>query len=147
MAERLASETGEPVTYLATAEAVDEDMAARIARHRSDRPAAWTTVEVGSDLAHGLADLEGTVLVECLGTWLARLPDFNADIDELVVALRKRDGHTIVVSNEVGMGVHPYTELGRQFRDALGSVNRRVADISDEVLLVVAGRALRLDRY
>lgn len=135
-----------PVTYVATADVGDdEDMAARVRRHQERRPASWTTVESGPDLPATLASLpEGPVLVESLGTWIARAPDLRVDLDALVEALRTRRGTTVVVSEEVGMGVHPETEVGRRFRDALGEANRRVADVADEVLLVVAGRTLRL---
>ncbi len=145
LAERLASERGEPVTYLATAKLVDEDMTQRVRRHKERRPADWTTAEVGTELVSALADLGGLAIVECLGTWMAQFPDFEVNTEGLVTALRSRRGDTIVVTNEVGMGVHPYTEVGRNFRDALGNLNRAVADVADEVLLVVAGRVVRLE--
>jgi adenosylcobinamide kinase / adenosylcobinamide-phosphate guanylyltransferase len=144
LAENLASKRSADVTYIATAECTDDEMIARIAAHRAQRPGSWATVEPETDLAGALRAAKGLALVECLGTWLARHHDFAADIDELLAALRSRTAPTIVVTNEVGMGVHPYTDVGRAFRDALGSLNRRVADIADEVLLVVAGRVLSL---
>lgn len=145
LAERMASEraTG-VVTYFATAEVYDPDMEQRVRVHRDRRPAEWTTVEVGADLVPALYDCEGLAVVECLGTWLSRFPDFEVDGEALVNALTSRTGDSIVVTNEVGMGVHPYTEVGRRFRDALGNLNRAVADGADEVLLVVSGRVLRL---
>ena len=144
VAERLAGRTGEPVTYVATGVATDPDMAARIAVHRSRRPDDWTTVEAGGELVAMLAPLPGTVLVDALGTWVAATPDFAVDVSGLCAALAARRGATIVVSEEVGMGVHPSTELGRRFRDALGEVNRAVAGVAHDVLLVVAGRVLHL---
>lgn len=144
--EALAAAAGPPVTYLATGTATDGDMAARIAAHRRRRPASWTTREVGGHLAGALAEVEGTVLVDALGTWLVQHADFDADVDGLCAALTARAGTTIVVSDEVGLGVHPSTELGRRFRDALGVANRAVADRADRVLLVVAGRVLDLPR-
>lgn len=146
--ERLAARVGDDVTYVATGIAEDEDFAARIARHRARRPPAWTTVEVGRDgrLAATLRMTAAPVLVDSLGTWVAGAEDFDVDLDELCAALVARAHPTIVVSDEVGMGVHPPTEVGRAFRDALGDANRRVADVADEVLLVVAGRVLALGR-
>ena len=157
LAEQLAARLPAPVTYLATTilggggsagDAVDDDMAERIARHRARRPAAWRTLEVGADppaaLADALARTSGTVLVDSLGTWLAARPDFDPDVESLIAALRRRRGDTVLVSDEVGLGVHPSTDIGRRFRDALGSANRVVAAASDRVLLVVAGRVLDL---
>jgi adenosylcobinamide kinase / adenosylcobinamide-phosphate guanylyltransferase len=144
LAERLVERSGQAVTYVATGIATDEDMAARIATHRARRPAGWQTTEAGNDLAATVAALSGSVLVDSLGTWLARLEAFEGDFVGLATTLAARPGDTIVVSDEVGLGVHPSTEVGRQFRDALGQLNRTVADAADEVLLVVAGRVVRL---
>ena len=135
-----------PVTYVATgvAETEDGDMAARIAAHRSRRPPAWTTVET-DDPAAAVRACAGTVLVDSLTTWVARAPAFAVDANGLCQALADHEGEAIVVSDEVGLGVHPSTEAGRRFRDALGLVNQTVAASADEVLLVVAGRVLRLE--
>lgn len=129
--EQLAARAGEPVTYVATGVATDADMARRIARHRERRPAHWETVEVGRDLPGALASVEGTVLVDALGTWVAGLHAFEADREALCHALVHRSGHSVVVSEEVGLGVHPSSPVGRAFRDALGDVNRAVAAIAD----------------
>ena len=146
VAEQLAAAPGEPVTYVATAlvDEADADHRARIEAHRSRRPGTWTTVEAGVDLAEVLRRLTGPVLVDSLGTWVTAHPDLAADAGALCDALLARAGDTVVVSEEVGLGVHPSSELGRRFRDALGSLNRAVADVSQEVLLVVAGRVLPL---
>ncbi|MDQ1438705.1 MAG: adenosylcobinamide kinase / adenosylcobinamide-phosphate guanylyltransferase [Acidimicrobiaceae bacterium] len=153
VAERLASTLPQPVTYVATGAPVDDEMAARIAAHKLRRPVEWSTVEVAantasaaSTLPDALRRLQGTVLVDALGTWLAGLDDFAADEADVAAALQGRDGDAVVVSDEVGLGVHPSTEVGRRFRDRLGEVNRSVADVADRVLLVVAGRTLELDR-
>ncbi len=145
IAERWAA-VAAPVTYLATGSATDTAMADRIARHRERRPADWVTVEAGADLPAALAgvDDDRTVLVDALGTWVAAHRDFDVDAGPLVDALRRRAGLTVVVSDEVGLGVHPSTEAGVRFRDVLGSVNRAVADIADRAVLVVAGRILEL---
>ncbi|MHB8438410.1 MAG: bifunctional adenosylcobinamide kinase/adenosylcobinamide-phosphate guanylyltransferase [Acidimicrobiales bacterium] len=144
VAERLALRTGCPVTYLATGTAVDEGMAARIEEHRRRRPSSWSTVECGRDLSVALAAVPGTALVDALGTWLASFEGFAADVDELCRVLSARATPAVVVSEEVGMGVHPSTEVGRHFRDCLGLANQAIAAIADDVLLVVAGRTLRL---
>ena len=148
VAEAIAAGAADVVTYVATAASPDSDdpaWAARIAAHRARRPSAWTTVEVAADLAPVLARLRGVVVVDSLGTWVASSPGFDVDAGALVEALAGRDGDTIVVSDEVGLGVHPETEVGLAFRDALGSVNRAVAAAADEAWLVVAGRRLRLE--
>jgi adenosyl cobinamide kinase/adenosyl cobinamide phosphate guanylyltransferase len=145
VAERLAAGLGDDVIYVATGTVTDEGMAERIARHRARRPAAWTTVEAGADLVGALRTVrpDGVVLVDSLGTWLAQDLD-AADAAALCAALTGRRGPTVVVSEEVGLGVHSSSDVGRRFADALGALNRSVADIADEVLLVIAGRVLPL---
>ena len=144
--ERLAAElaAGGGVTFLATATVGDDDMAVRVAAHRARRPEHWATVETGPGLVDALATAHGTVLVDALGTWVAGAPGLSVDACALCDALTARVDPTVVVSDEVGLGVHPTTEAGRRFRDALGELNAAVARVADEVLLVVAGRALRL---
>jgi adenosylcobinamide kinase/adenosylcobinamide-phosphate guanylyltransferase len=134
------------VVYVATGVVTDDDMGARIAAHKLRRPPEWETVEAGADLVVALRAIDGSrpVLVDSLGTWVALVEGFDADGLELASVLRQRAGATVVVSDEVGLGVHPETEVGRRWRDAIGDVNRAVADVADEVLLVVAGRTLRL---
>jgi adenosyl cobinamide kinase/adenosyl cobinamide phosphate guanylyltransferase len=146
VAERLVAGLPGPITYVATATAdpADPDMAARIDAHRARRPPVWRTVEAGGDLCAALAGLTATVLVDSLGTWVAACPDFDADVAALRAALAGRVGDTVLVSEEVGLGVHPSSAAGRRFRDAMGEVNQAVAAMADEVLLVVAGRILRL---
>jgi adenosyl cobinamide kinase/adenosyl cobinamide phosphate guanylyltransferase len=153
VAERLAAKLAEhrPDTYVATgttdAAGRDPDFADRIALHQKRRPAAWRTVEAGADLVGSLhhAEPTATVLVDSLGTWVAAQPDLIVDPGALLAVLTARQGPTVIVSDEVGLGVHPSTELGNRFRDVLGEVNREVADVADEVLLVIAGRVLPLD--
>lgn len=143
VAEGLAGGSPE-VTYVATGVAHDPDMAARIDAHRCRRPARWRTVEAGTDLVGAVRRSAGTVLVDSLTTWVAEADGFSVDAGGLCQALEERDGDTVVVSDEVGLGVHPSTEAGRRFRDALGLLNQAVAAAADEVLLVVAGRVLPL---
>ena len=137
---------GDDVTYVATGPAADLDpsWAVRVEGHLARRPPSWRTVEVGAELAAALRDATGDVLVDSLGTWVAAAPSFAVDVDELCDVLRARSARTVLVSDEVGLGVHPPTEIGVAFRDALGDVNRAVAAVAGEVLLVVAGRVLKL---
>ncbi len=150
VAEHLASESNAPpITFVATADARgDRDFAARIAAHRVRRPPDWDTIECGPGpaLVRLLRDREGTVLVDSLGTWLAGHHDFVVDTSALLTALADRRDPAVLVSDEVGWGVHPPTESGRRFRDALGELNHQIADAADEVVLVIAGRVLPLHR-
>ena len=141
VAERLAG-VG-PVTYVATGSA--EEMPERVAAHRARRPSTWTTVET-RDLAAALGGAPGTVLVDSLTAWVAAAEEFAVDVDGLCRALSDHAGDVVLVSDEVGLGVHPSTEVGVRFRDALGLVNQAVASVAGDVLLVVAGRALPLAR-
>jgi adenosyl cobinamide kinase/adenosyl cobinamide phosphate guanylyltransferase len=136
------------VTYVATAsvDAADADHQARVAAHQARRDPTWATVEAGVDLPALLMATDGTVLVDSLGTWVTSHADLRPDTAALGAAVRARAGDTVLVSEEVGLGVHPSSELGRRFRDALGIVNLAVAEVADEVLLVVAGRVLPLER-
>lgn len=146
VAERIAASLPPPVTYLATADPGDDaDFRLRIAAHRSRRPGAWRTLETGPDLVGALRATEGAALVDSLGSWVASTRDFAADPGALCEALVERVGATVLVSEEVGLGVHPSTRAGGLFRDALGTVNQAVAAVAGDVLLVVAGRVLRLD--
>lgn len=144
VAERLVAEAGPDVVYVATGIATDEDMAARIAAHKLRRSPAWETVE-STDLVAAIATLpDRPAIVDSLGTWVAGVEDFAVDAPALVAALQARTAPTVVVSEEVGLGVHPETPVGRAWRDALGDVNQAVAAVADTVLLVVAGRAISL---
>jgi len=154
-AERLVARWagGAPVTYLATATPDgDEVLAARVAAHRARRPVDWTTVDAGPDLAATLRSLAGPVLLDALGPWVAgsaflaspTLDGLDAAVAALVGALVERSGDTVVVSEEVGLAVHPPTAVGRRFVDAVGTLNQAVAAVADDVRLVVAGRALVL---
>ncbi len=151
VAERLAARRAGvdgPVTYLATAvvDPGDADFGARVAAHRARRPEGWRSRDVGADLVAALGSVEGVVLVDSLGTWVAAHPDLAIDGAALTAALAARTAPTVVVSEEVGSGVHPETALGRRFRDVLGTLNQQVAAVADDVVLVVAGRSLVLPR-
>ena len=95
------------------------------ARHRERRPETWTTVEEHADLPGLLTSIEGTVLVESTGTWVAAQPDLVADVEGLGAAARTRSGDTVFVAEEVGLAVHAPTEIGRRFVDAVGKCNRQ----------------------
>jgi len=144
------------VVFVATAEAGDDEMAARIARHRAERPPAWRTVEIPVALPSALTALEGeadVVIADCLNLWVANLldkrpeltdSDLSAEATQLEAVARHPRFSLILVSNEVGWGIHPETKLGRRFRDALGLVNQAAARAADEVVLMVAGCPLVL---
>lgn len=148
VAEQLAARCSGPVTYVATAlvDPTDGDHVARVAAHQARRDPAWETVEAAADLPGLLREHAGTVLVDSLGTWVTADADMAPDVAALCDALRSRAGDAVLVSEEVGLGVHPSSEAGRRFRDALGALNVAVAEVADEVLLVVAGRVLPLER-
>jgi adenosyl cobinamide kinase/adenosyl cobinamide phosphate guanylyltransferase len=142
-AERLVFRFPGPVTYVATMEVGDDpELADRVIAHQQRRPATWSTVEPGADLPGALSKLSGTALVDSLGPWVAAA--IPTDSGPLCAALAQRPGDTVMVSEEVGLGVHPSSEAGRHFRDRLGLVNQAVADVADQVVLVVAGRGLTL---
>ena len=147
---RLALERAvEPVVFIATGEAGDDEMAERIERHRRERPAQWSTVEEPVELGRALAQVPAgaTAIVDCLSLWVANVFE-SRPVEELAVeaarAAAARDGLTIAVTNEVGLGIVPDNALARAYRDALGRVNAVWADAADEAYFVVAGRALRL---
>lgn len=169
LAERLARESGKEVTYVATAlatsQAADAEMAARIAHHRERRPAEWQTVEEATALASTLRRLcapERLVLVDCLTLWLTNLlfssqrahPDTGTVELPPLLAWERSDllawldepsaGETIFVSNEVGMGIVPMGAVSRSFVDEAGRLNQDVAARCDRVLFVAAGLPLAL---
>ena len=135
--ERAAAE-GAPVTFIATGEAGDEEMAARIALHRAERPTDWTTIEEPVDVRGAIYSVPpgDTVIVDCLSLWVANGGDG--------AVLAPRAGLTIAVTNEVGLGIVPENALARAYRDDLGRVNASWVDAADEAYFVVAGRMLRL---
>ena len=144
---------GARVAFVATAEPRDAEMAGRIARHQAERPGGWRTIEEPTDLVGRLEDCAGVdhVIVDCVTVWVANLL-LRGDGEEAIVkageglaacVARSAAGITLV-SNEVGEGVHPSTEDGRRFRDALGAVNQCLAAACDRVVLMVAGLPLAI---
>jgi adenosylcobinamide kinase / adenosylcobinamide-phosphate guanylyltransferase len=152
--ERAAS--AEDVVFLATGEAGDEEMAARIERHRRERPGHWKTMEEPLALREALesVDPSSCLVVDCLTLWVANIVEAGRTDGEIEVeateaarAAAARSGATVVVTNEVGLGIVPDTPLGRRYRDVLGRVNALFAAAADEALFVVAGRALPLQSW
>ena len=138
-----------PWAYVATAEAGDEEMAARIEAHRARRSADWQTLEVPRDLGAALAVCKKMpVLIDCLTLWLSNLmlaeADIDAEVERLEKALAAAAAPVAMVANEVGSGIVPEHPLGRRFRDLQGSLNQRIAAGADRVVLVVAGLPLAL---
>ena len=143
-AEALVAALPPPWTYIATAEPRDAEMRGRIAEHRARRAAAWITVEAPLDLVSALRDAgERPALVDCLTLWLTNLMlgghDVAAATAALEAALDARGVATVLVANEVGLGIVPDNALGRAFRDAAGCLNQHLATRADRVLFMVAG--------
>src|SRR5262249_41506855 len=137
-----------PWTYVAPAEALDDEMAQRIAEHRARRSGDWRTVEAPRDLPAALAALPraAVVLVDCLTLWLSDLllagSDIDAEAAPLDPALGQMQGRVVLIANEVGFGIVPENALARRFRDLQGRLNQRIASRADQVVLVVAGLPL-----
>jgi adenosylcobinamide kinase/adenosylcobinamide-phosphate guanylyltransferase len=156
-AEQLASASGLPVTYIATAQVYDAEFGARVAHHQQRRPAHWKTVEVPHQLASALqqeAAPDRCLIVDCLTLWLAQcicpecVPPEGVDWPQqrqaLLDMLPKLPGTILLVSNEVGMGIVPLGEINRQFQDEQGRLNQAVAKLADEVMFMAAGLPLKL---
>lgn len=152
LAVRMGQAHGGAVVFVATAEPFDGDLRERVQRHRAERP-PWPTVEAPLHLAAAIAeaDPEAMVIVDCLTVWVGSLfhhypyeDQRNAEYTQLTGELSARHAPTVVVSNEVGMGVHPESDLGRRYRDEIGRLNQMVAALASTTLLMVAGKALPL---
>ncbi|GAB4110555.1 MAG: bifunctional adenosylcobinamide kinase/adenosylcobinamide-phosphate guanylyltransferase [Roseiflexaceae bacterium] len=142
-----------PVVYVATAEAGDDEMRARIARHRADRPRTWQTIEAPLQVAAALATLpqQSVVLLDCLSLLVSNLllaheatpgvPDavVAAEIQAIIATSQAQQIDLVVVTNEVGSGIVPAYPLGRSYRDLLGRANQQIAAVAGCVYLVVAG--------
>lgn len=150
LAERWARAGEAPVVVVATGEPFDEEMAARIERHRADRPDGWTVVEEPLDLAGALAGADPGVfvIIDCLTTWLGNVTfhGVTPDVDAVLAAIAARPGRTVVISNEVGWGIVPADPATREYRDTLGRLNQQFVAAADDAFLVVAGRTLKLER-
>lgn len=156
LALQRAEATGKPVSFIATAQAHDTEMADRIARHQAERPAHWVTVEAPLDLAGAIRTAPaGVVVVDCLTLWLTNWlcqpehdgfsKDFSTARAALLAALQARHADEIIlVSNETGLGIIPLGALTRRFVDEAGWLNQDIARIADEVIFVAAGLPLTL---
>lgn len=163
-AEKLAARHGGRVAYIATAQALDEEMQSRIATHRRQRPEAWQTLEIPSRVGLALAERPPqveVVLLDCLTLLVANClleasPDADhpneraaasrvqSEIDELIAAIQASPAQWIVVSNEVGLGLVPPYPLGRIYRDLLGLANQQLARQAAQVVFMIAGMPMRL---
>jgi adenosylcobinamide kinase / adenosylcobinamide-phosphate guanylyltransferase len=148
---RLAEASGKSLVYVATAQAFDDEMRERIAHHRDERGAAWTTIEEPLDLAGTItrqANADRLLLVDCLTLWLTNVVLGEHDVAVYVAALKtaiaQRAGPLVLVSNEVGLGIVPDNALARRFRDEQGRLNQIVAALADRVTLMAAGLPLQL---
>lgn len=163
-AENWAKEHGQKVLFVATAQAFDEEMQTRIANHRQSRPEHWSTLEAPLKVATAIQTFSSdydTLIVDCItllaANVLLSLPEdctqdavntaIMREIDTLLSTYQNSQAPWLIVSNEVGMGVVPTTQLGRFFRDALGKANQQIAQQADEVILMVAGLAWYLKPY
>lgn len=155
-AQSLAEETGKSVTFLATAQALDEEMSARIQRHRAERPGDWETLEIPFDIASHVQQIKSEVIILDCVTLLASnlLMKFVKDdlvdealfkiavqkeVEELIVSIHRQKQDWLIISNEVGLGLVPPYQMGRVYRDWLGWANQRLARDADKVILMVAG--------
>jgi adenosylcobinamide kinase/adenosylcobinamide-phosphate guanylyltransferase len=156
LAQEMARKEGGPVLFVATAEAGDEDMKERIEKHRRNRPADWTTLEVTTRLGQHIAQNIGkarTVIIDCVtllvnnvfqehqettdAAWLEKA--VLTEIEDLIKCIKRSDAHFIIVTNEVGLGIVPADRVSRLYRDFLGTANRRLAEAADEVIFMAAG--------
>jgi adenosylcobinamide kinase/adenosylcobinamide-phosphate guanylyltransferase len=149
-AERLIAEHQPPWIYVATAEALDDEMAERIAQHRARRDERWQSMEAPHALADAIRQAPGDrpLLLDCVTLWLSNrllaAADLEQEIATLCDVLGARSGATIVVSNEVGLGIVPENALARRFRDLSGVANQLLAARADRVEFIAAGLPLRL---
>ena len=148
-AEGQAADFEGPKTYVATAEAFDDEMRGRIAKHRQQRAGdRWTTIEAPLDPASTIRVARGFVLLECVTVWLGNLMHHERDIPSGVAglcnALTVAEGRIVLVSNEVGLSIVPENAMARRFRDEQGFANQRLAEVADEVFFVAAGLPLKL---
>ncbi|MBI1811614.1 MAG: bifunctional adenosylcobinamide kinase/adenosylcobinamide-phosphate guanylyltransferase [Nitrospirae bacterium] len=139
--------------YIATAQALDDEMRERIEKHKKERPEEWMTFEEPLNITTLIKDIQDqyeVILLDCLTLWLSNLMlnnfDTNKEIESLINALRLTPNapRMFIVSNEVGMGIVPENELSRRFRDLAGYLNRKVAEIADEAYLVTAGIPIKI---
>ena len=154
-AEKLASALGKDVVFLATAEALDKEMADRIKKHKAKRSSTWKTVEepININILNKFRNFEGAVILDCITLWLSNMihkfgkeaeKRILGDIRTLLKTAKTSKFTLIVVSNELGMGIVPENKLAREFRDIAGRCNQLIARMADEVYLMVSGIELKI---
>ncbi len=136
-------------TFIATAEAIDDEMKQRIERHREERGDHFRTIEAPVHLADAIRPLSGTtelIIIDCLTVWLGNMQVRDEsgsllaqEVDALLELLKRPPCSVVLVTNEVGMGIVPMNDMAREFRDQAGRLNQRVAEIADHVILMVSG--------
>jgi len=137
-----ARKRGGRLVFIATAEALDEEMTGRIAKHREERDSTFKTIEEPLELARAIRSAEAdAIVVDCLTLWLA---NGQGDVEETIAAAKEQSAEVIFVTNEVGCGIVPDNAMAREFRDRAGFVNQRFAEAADEVYFMVFGQALRI---
>lgn len=149
-AETLVKALDGPSIYIATGQDLDTEMSDRIAAHKQQRGPGWQTIEEPFDLPGVLhaSDGTGARLVDCLTLWLSNVyldgRDWQAALEDVVIALCAQKSPVVLVTNEVGWGIVPMSEVGRRYRDASGVMNQRIAAVADRVVLVSCGIPLAL---
>jgi adenosylcobinamide kinase/adenosylcobinamide-phosphate guanylyltransferase len=155
-AQRLAEESGKSVTYLATAQALDDEMSARIHKHKAERPADWQTLEIPLDIASHVGQIKSDmVILDCMTLLATNLlmqfvkddlvdeapfsEAIHKEVDDLLAAIRTGKQNWIIISNEIGLGLVPPYQMGRVYRDLLGWANQCLAREADKVIFMVAG--------
>jgi len=155
-AQKLAEESGKSVTFLATAQALDEEMSARIQKHKAERPAHWETLEVPFDIVPHVIEIKSEVVIlDCITLLLSNIlmkfvkddlvneePFMQAvqkEVNDLLSVIGEANQQWLIISNEVGLGLVPPYQMGRVYRDGLGWANQRLAREAEKVLLMVAG--------
>jgi adenosylcobinamide kinase / adenosylcobinamide-phosphate guanylyltransferase len=155
-AQTLAEQSGKSVAYLATAQALDEEMSARIQKHRAERPAHWETLEIPLYISSHIDRLKTDIVVlDCMTLLVTNLlmqfvkddlvdespftQAIQKEVDELVLQIRKQRQDWLIISNELGLGLVPPYQMGRVYRDAMGWTNQRLAREADKVIFMVAG--------
>ncbi|MEM9043164.1 MAG: bifunctional adenosylcobinamide kinase/adenosylcobinamide-phosphate guanylyltransferase [Pseudomonadota bacterium] len=140
-----------PHVFIATAEALDDEMAERIRLHQEERGPTWQLAEAPLDLGPVIAAHAGsetTLVIDCLTLWLSNLMhhdrDIDAETDKLISAIGSAPGRIVLVSNEIGLGLAPMESLSRRFRDAQGRLNQKIAAMADHVEFIAAGLPLAL---
>lgn len=160
-AQKLAEESGKAVTFIATAQAFDDEMKARIKKHQSDRPQNWQTLEIQTDIASRLKEIKSEVIIlDCITLLASNLimqfvqddiveedkfrQAVQKEMESLLTIIRDSKQEWIIVSNEVGLGLVPSYQIGRVYRDGLGWANQSLAKEADEVLFMVAGIPMKV---